>query len=74
MKIEQKAKSKKVEFVKKEKPTDKMIFVRLPPAIRERLDYQAKRLCTSMNMMVRMALIKFLEEEEAKERQTLTPR
>lgn len=47
----------------------KVLFVRLPSPILERLDHQKDRLQVNMNILSRMALIKFLEEEEMKERQ-----
>jgi len=47
---------------------DKLVYVRLPMAIMDRLIHQKKRLAIGHNAILRMALIKFLEEEEAKER------
>lgn len=50
------------------KATHKVIFVRMPIAIAERLEYQKQRLSCNMNMLVRMAIVRFLEEAEAEER------
>jgi hypothetical protein len=69
---------KKIEKTKKEdrfketaKPRlkDHLMYVRLPNAVADRLKYQANRLACSMNLLTRMALVRLLEEEEAKERQ-----
>jgi hypothetical protein len=47
---------------------DHNILIRLPKPLSDRVIHQAERLCCSMNALARMAFIKFLEEEEAKER------
>jgi hypothetical protein len=48
------------------KKKDHLMYVRLPFAVSERLKRQSKRLSCSMNMLTRMALVKYLEEEESK--------
>jgi len=53
-------------FAEKEK--EKMLGIRLPPAIRERFEKQVERLQCSRNMLVRMAVIQFLEELEEVDR------
>jgi hypothetical protein len=68
-------------FIKQERPTintklikeepkskHKVMFVRMPSPIAERFEHQKLRLSCSMNSLARMAIIKFLEEEEANER------
>lgn len=47
---------------------ERMIFVRLPPALRERFSHQEKRFACSANMLARMAIIEFLEKAEQTER------
>jgi len=61
-------KVKKPTRVVVEKKKHHFIPVRLPSAISERFLHQTKRLSTSMNALARMAIIKLIEEEEAKER------
>ncbi|MFA5396354.1 MAG: hypothetical protein WC346_10140 [Methanogenium sp.] len=55
--------------VEEPSPKDKLVYVRLPSPIVARLDHQKKRLSVGHNAILRMALIKFLEEEEFKEKQ-----
>ncbi len=50
------------------KTKDKMIFIRIPTPIAERLEHQRLRLSCPMNTLARMAIIRFLEMEEADER------
>jgi len=47
---------------------ERMIFVRLPPALRDRFKHQEERFSCSANMLARMGIIKFLEEAEAEEK------
>jgi hypothetical protein len=47
---------------------ERMIFVRLPPALRERFAHQEKRFSCSANMLARMGIIQFLERAEAEEK------
>jgi hypothetical protein len=46
----------------------KVMFVRMPSPIAERFEHQRLRLSCSMNTLARMAIVKFLDEEEQKER------
>jgi hypothetical protein len=55
------------EFVEKAK--DHMLFIRLPKPISDRFRHQSERLSCTMGVLGRMAIIKFLEEEEANENQ-----
>jgi hypothetical protein len=50
------------------KTKDKMIFIRIPTPVAERLEHQRLRLSCPMNTLARMAIIRFLEIEEADER------
>ena len=49
------------------KNPDHMMYIRLPYSISQRLKRQSRRLSCSMNMLTRMAVVKYLEEEENKE-------
>lgn len=53
---------------KEPKSKHKIMFVRMPTPIAERFEHQRLRLSCSMNTLARMAIVKFLEEEEANER------
>ena len=53
---------------------NKVMFVRVPPAIAERLRHQRDRLSCSMGTMVRMSIVKFLEEQESSERESIPRR
>lgn len=48
--------------------THKVIFIRIPTTIAERFEHQKVRLSCTMNTLARMAIVKFLEEEESNER------
>jgi hypothetical protein len=56
---------------KEPREASKVIFMRLPYSIVDRVDHQKKRLSCSMNVLTRMALVRFLEEEETIERRML---
>ena len=43
---------------------DQAIFVRVPKHLSDRLEEQSNRLQSSKSVIIRMALIKFLEEQE----------
>lgn len=47
---------------------DKMLWVRLPDALNERFVYQSKRLFLSGGTLARLAIVRFIEEEETRER------
>ena len=47
---------------------DKMLWVRLPDTLNERFVYQSKRLFLSGGTLARLAIVKFIEEEETRER------
>lgn len=47
---------------------DKMLWVRLPDSLNERFVYQSKRLYLSGGTLARLAIVKFIEEEETRER------
>ena len=47
---------------------ERMIHVRLPPALRDRFKHQEERFSCSANMLARMGIIRFLEESEAQEK------
>lgn len=51
-----------------EKGKNHMFYISLPGPVSERLRRQAQRLSCSISIIGRMAVIKFLEEEEARER------
>jgi hypothetical protein len=55
-------------IVKPSRKKNHLMYVRLPSAIQERLVVQASRLCCSASQLTRMAIIKFLEEEETGEK------
>ena len=56
-------------IIAEEPPTKhKIMFVRMPTPIAERFEHQKNRLSCSMNTLARMAIVKFLEEEEAAEK------
>ena len=46
---------------------ERMIFVRLPPALRDRFKHQEERFSCSANMLARMSIIEFLEKAERTE-------
>ena len=46
---------------------ERMIFVRLPPALRDRFKHQEERFSCSANMLTRMSIIEFLEKAERTE-------
>ena len=50
------------------KKKDKLIWMRLPNALNERFDHQCKRLICGNSTLTRMAVVRLVEEEEAKER------
>jgi len=50
-------------------PKDKMIWVRLPFPLLERFNRQCDRLSCGNSTLARMAVVKFVEEEEFKERE-----
>jgi metal-responsive CopG/Arc/MetJ family transcriptional regulator len=50
-----------------------VMFIRLPIPIFERLTRQSERLSCNRNILIRMAIVKYLEEEEAKEKQVNNP-
>ena len=51
-----------------EKGKNHMFYISLPGPLSERLRRQSKRLSCSISIIGRMAVVKFLEEEEARER------
>ena len=53
-------------------PRDKdlVMYLRLPSAIAYRLDRQVKRLACTRNVFARMAVIQFLEKQEAIEQES----
>ena len=51
-----------------EKVKDRMLWVRLPDALNQRFIRQCQRLSCGDGTLARMAIIRFVEEEEAKER------
>lgn len=56
-------------LIEEEPPSKhKVIFIRIPTPIAERFEHQRLRLSCSMNTLARMAIVKFLEEEESNER------
>lgn len=67
MKLIEKKKEQKTVVQKAEAKGERMIFVRLPPALRARFARQEKRFSCSANMLARMGIIRFLEEAEAQE-------
>jgi hypothetical protein len=52
-----------------EKIKDRMVWVRLPDALNQRFIRQCKRLSVGDGTLARMAIVKFVEEEESKERE-----
>lgn len=44
------------------------LLIRLPMPLSERVVHQAQRLSCSLNMFARLAFVRLVEEEEAKER------
>ncbi len=53
---------------KKVKKEDRMLWVRLPDALNQRFRRQCERLSCGDGTLARMAVVRFIEEEEAKER------
>lgn len=47
---------------------DRFMWIRLPDAINVRFVAQCKRLTCGATTMARMAIVKFIEEEEAKQK------
>jgi hypothetical protein len=51
------------------KPKDRMLWLRIPDALNKRFVHQCVRLSCGDGTVARMAIVKFIEEEEARERE-----
>ena len=69
MMMKKKALTTKSLTPKVEKPKDRMLWVRLPDALNKRFQKQCERLSVGDGTLARMAIVKLVEEEEAKERE-----